>query len=104
MAEYAIVFARSARRKLEAFQEPLLARILNRIESLAVTPRPPGCRNMVSGDSVAPYYSGRQTIKTEPAQLGRHTLWNSLSFKGFFDFASLRFSVIQRNRKVLNAP
>ncbi|MCO6458180.1 MAG: type II toxin-antitoxin system RelE/ParE family toxin [Pirellulaceae bacterium] len=46
-AEYQIVFARSARRELENLPRPLSLRVLRRIESLARTPRPRGCRKLV---------------------------------------------------------
>ena len=46
MADYAITFARSARRELEALNHALSARILERIESLAQQPRPPGARKL----------------------------------------------------------
>jgi mRNA interferase RelE/StbE len=44
--EYAIVFARSARKELERLEQPLAFRILRRIEALALTPRPDGCRKL----------------------------------------------------------
>jgi len=47
MTSYAITFARSARKDLEALNRPLIARILKRIEALAEDPRPPGCRKLV---------------------------------------------------------
>ena len=46
MAEYAIVFARSARKELEALDEPLATRVLRRIEKLADDPRPGGVRKL----------------------------------------------------------
>jgi mRNA interferase RelE/StbE len=46
MDEYNIVFARSASRELERLGEPLVSRILSRIEALALTPRPDGCRKL----------------------------------------------------------
>lgn len=46
MADYTVVFARSARKELESLPEPFSSRILARIESLAVTPRPSGVRKM----------------------------------------------------------
>jgi mRNA interferase RelE/StbE len=47
MSQYAITFARSARKELEALSRPLLARVLNRIEALAHDPRPTSCRKLV---------------------------------------------------------
>ena len=44
---YAVTFARSARRELEALDRSLIARVLNRIEALAREPRPAGCRKLV---------------------------------------------------------
>jgi mRNA interferase RelE/StbE len=46
MHEYAVVFARSARKELERLGDPLLSRILKRIETLALDPRPDGCRKL----------------------------------------------------------
>src|SRR3989339_1477350 len=52
MDEYEVVFARSARRELEALPERLAGRVLRRIEGLRTTPRPRGCRKLVSSDSL----------------------------------------------------
>ena len=46
MADYAVTFARSARRELEALEPPHIARILARIEALAREPRPGGARKL----------------------------------------------------------
>ena len=46
MHEYAVVFARSARKELERLGEPLASRVLRRIEALALSPRPDGCRKL----------------------------------------------------------
>lgn len=43
MAEYRVVFARSARRELERLEMSVARRIISRIEALATDPRPPGC-------------------------------------------------------------
>jgi len=47
MAEYAITFARSARRELEALETKVVARIFQRIEALGKEPRPSGCKKLV---------------------------------------------------------
>lgn len=47
MSPYAITFARSARKELEALNRLLLARVLKRIEALARYPRPAGNRKLV---------------------------------------------------------
>jgi mRNA interferase RelE/StbE len=52
MADYQIVFTRSAAKELEALPEPIALRILQRIEALAVTPRPAGCRKLVGSDNL----------------------------------------------------
>ena len=49
MPEYAITFARSARKQLEVLDRALALRIVGRIESLAVTPRPVGCVKLEGG-------------------------------------------------------
>ena len=46
MADYAVTFARFARQELEALDTSTIARILGRIEALAVDPRPSGGRKM----------------------------------------------------------
>ena len=50
MSDYAITFARSARKELEKLDASLVNRILSRIEGLSETPRPPGCRKLVGQD------------------------------------------------------
>ncbi len=52
MAEYAITFARSARRELEALEAKVVARIFQRIESLGKEPRPSGCKKLVGSKSL----------------------------------------------------
>ncbi|OGA46825.1 MAG: hypothetical protein A3F74_23375 [Betaproteobacteria bacterium RIFCSPLOWO2_12_FULL_62_58] len=42
MAKYAVVFARSARKELQALDPAVAARVLRRIEALADNPRPTG--------------------------------------------------------------
>lgn len=46
MDSYAVTFARSARKELQALQHDLAARILAVIEELAEEPRPAGCRKL----------------------------------------------------------
>jgi mRNA interferase RelE/StbE len=43
VAEYRVVFARSARRELERLEAGVVQRILLRIEALATEPRPHAC-------------------------------------------------------------
>lgn len=43
MAEYAITFARSARRELGSLDAPVVGRLFPRIEGLAGNPRPQNC-------------------------------------------------------------
>ena len=47
MSQYAITFARSARKELEALSRPTVARVWNRVEALGRDPRPSGCRKLV---------------------------------------------------------
>ena len=49
MAEYSISFAKSARKQLQALDRALALRIIGRVESLAVVPRPAGCTKIVGG-------------------------------------------------------
>ena len=46
MDEYSVVFARSARRELEALPTSVVERVFPRIESLANVARPAGCRKL----------------------------------------------------------
>ena len=46
MADYAVVFARSARKELEALDGVLVNRIFPKIAALAKEPRPDGCRKL----------------------------------------------------------
>ncbi|PZP04586.1 MAG: type II toxin-antitoxin system mRNA interferase toxin, RelE/StbE family [Sphingomonas hengshuiensis] len=46
MAEYAIVFARSARKELQALDHSAAARIFKRIEALALELRPSGVKKL----------------------------------------------------------
>jgi mRNA interferase RelE/StbE len=46
MPDYAITFARSARKELEALDASIINRIWHRIEPLAQEPRPKGCRKL----------------------------------------------------------
>lgn len=46
MADYAIVFARSARKELQALDPVVATRILKRIEALAMNPRPGGVKKL----------------------------------------------------------
>lgn len=52
MAEYAITFARSARRELEALEAKVVGRIFQRIEALGKEPRPSGCKKLVGSKSL----------------------------------------------------
>ena len=46
MLSYEIVFARSARKELETLSHPVAKRILEKIEQLALNPRPSGCKKI----------------------------------------------------------
>jgi mRNA interferase RelE/StbE len=46
VAEYAVTFSRSARKELEEFPPQLVERIFPKIESLALQPRPAGCKKL----------------------------------------------------------
>ncbi|MBU0513069.1 MAG: type II toxin-antitoxin system RelE/ParE family toxin [Chloroflexi bacterium] len=46
MPEYAIVFARSARKELEALTPAIISRVFSSIEALSKSPRPKGCRTL----------------------------------------------------------
>lgn len=46
MADYTIIFARSARKELEKLDRAVIARIFPRIEDLGSHPRPTGCTKL----------------------------------------------------------
>lgn len=46
MADYAVVFARSARQELEALDTPLISRIFPKIEALSKHPHPKGSKKL----------------------------------------------------------
>ncbi len=46
MPDYAITFARSARKELEVFDEKTVNKIFPKIEALSNNPRPPGCKKL----------------------------------------------------------
>jgi len=50
--EYAIVFARSARKELQALDPTIARRVLRRIEALAAAPRPSGCKKLEGSDNL----------------------------------------------------
>jgi mRNA interferase RelE/StbE len=52
MDEYQIVFARSARKELEALSARVGERVLRRIEALSRAPRPRGCRKLRGSDNL----------------------------------------------------
>jgi mRNA interferase RelE/StbE len=47
VADYQILFARSARKQLQSIDTPLATRIVAKIEQLAAVPRPAGCRKII---------------------------------------------------------
>jgi mRNA interferase RelE/StbE len=50
--EYTVVFARSARKELQALDRTVAGRILKRIEALSHDPRPSGCRKLEGTDTL----------------------------------------------------
>jgi mRNA interferase RelE/StbE len=50
--EYTVVFARSARKELQALDRTVAGRILKRIEALTHDPRPSGCRKLEGTDTL----------------------------------------------------
>lgn len=46
MRKYSVRFVRSARKELERLSDEVLGRVFPRIEALAETPRPPGCKKL----------------------------------------------------------
>lgn len=52
MGDYAVTFSRSARRELENLDAVIIRRIIPKIESLSLQPRPAGCRKLVGEESL----------------------------------------------------
>jgi mRNA interferase RelE/StbE len=52
MADHTVTFARSARKELEQLPDEIAGRILERIENLAVQPRPPGVVKLIGGKNL----------------------------------------------------
>ena len=52
MREYAVYFARSARKELQALDHTVAGRVLKRIEALTRNPRPSGCRKLEGADNL----------------------------------------------------
>ena len=52
MDDYRVDFARSARKELEALSDSIAMRVLRRVETLAATPRPNGCRKLAGSDNL----------------------------------------------------
>jgi len=50
VARYRVAFAASAAKELDRVDAKMLARMVARIERLAETPRPPGCKKLKGGD------------------------------------------------------
>ncbi|GAC1451400.1 MAG: hypothetical protein PVS2B3_00220 [Steroidobacteraceae bacterium] len=52
MREYAVLFARSARKELQALDHTVAGRILKRVEALTSNPRPSGCKKLEGADNL----------------------------------------------------
>ena len=52
MSDYAITFARSARRELEALDEKIVNRLFQKIEALSEKPRPSGCLKLTGNKNL----------------------------------------------------
>lgn len=52
MADYAITFARSARKELESLEAAVIQRLFPKIEALAEEPRPLGCRKLTGEENL----------------------------------------------------
>ena len=52
VAEYSVTLSRSARKELQKLPPQLVERIFPKIESLAVQPRPAGCKKLQGGQSL----------------------------------------------------
>jgi mRNA interferase RelE/StbE len=48
---YRVALTASAEKELEGLPSKVVARIMARLEQLAATPRPPGCKKLKTGDN-----------------------------------------------------
>ena len=71
MADYAITFARSARRELEALDASIVRRVISRIDGLAQDPRPSGSRKLQGEQNLWRIADALQTLTVTFAALGR---------------------------------
>ncbi len=51
MSSYRVALAASAEKELSGLPTRVVARVMPRIESLAASPRPPGCKKLKAGDN-----------------------------------------------------
>ncbi len=51
MSTYRVALTASAEKELSALPSKVVARVVPRIESLAASPRPPGCKKLKGGDN-----------------------------------------------------
>ena len=51
MNNYRVAVAASAEKELHALPTKVISRVLARLERLAVSPRPPGCKKLKGGDT-----------------------------------------------------
>lgn len=50
MSKYRVALTSSAEKELQGLPAKMVARIVPRLEALAETPRPPGCKKLKGGD------------------------------------------------------
>jgi mRNA interferase RelE/StbE len=50
VGSYRVALATSAEKELDRLPKKVIARIMPRLEHLALTPRPPGCKKLKGGD------------------------------------------------------
>ena len=50
MSSYRVALAASAERELRGLPARIVARVMPRLEQLAASPRPPGCKKLKGGD------------------------------------------------------
>ncbi len=51
MTSYRVALTASAEKELDGLSSKVVARIMARLEQLAATPRPPGCKKLKTGDN-----------------------------------------------------
>lgn len=88
MREYTIVFARSARKELQALDRGVAGRVLKRIEALTKDPRPAGCKKLQGAANLWRIRVGDWRVVYSVDDTGAAAPWRELWGRGAYDTRS----------------